>query len=148
MIYIDGDSSNIIECAESIAARYKVPCHIYCDTKHHIVSDYSQVHIVDCGPDSVDFAIIGACGKNDIVITNDMGLAGLALTRQSIVINTKGLIINDDNINYYLHSRYMRKCAVRKAKRDKVKCSPNKLYVESSGDFNHTLTNILKGLNK
>lgn len=119
-IFIDGDACSVTSIAEEIASANGIECHIYCDTSRIIDSDYSQVHIVDKGPNAVDFAIINSCKTNDIVITNDSGLAAIALARKCFVLNCKGAIYNDRNIMSYLNRRYIRQDAKRKSGRDQV----------------------------
>lgn len=119
-ILIDGDACSVIDVAEKIAAENGIECHIYCDTSHIIRSDYSELHIIDSSPDAVDFAIINSCRSGDIVITNDSGLAAMALIKNCSILNCKGIIYNDKNIMSFLNRRYMRQDAKRKTKRDKI----------------------------
>lgn len=119
-ILIDGDACNVTNIAEKIAAENGIECHIYCDTSHIIHSDYSQMHVVDSSPNAVDFAIINFCRSGDIIITNDSGLAAMALIKKCSTLNCKGIIYNNKNITSFLNRRYMRQDAKRKTKRNKI----------------------------
>lgn len=121
MILIDGDACSVITKTEQLAKKYNIPCHIYCDTHRILDSNYSEIHIVDHGRDSADFAIVNKCGKNDIVITNDSGLAAMVLAKQSIAINSKGFEYTKQNILSLLTSRHIRSHEVRKTNRNQVK---------------------------
>ena len=83
-ILIDGDSCNTIGKIVKQAKKDHTEVHIYCDTKHFINSNYAQVHIVDSAPDAADFAIANATGPDDIVMTNDGGLAAMVKARGGI----------------------------------------------------------------
>ena len=142
-ILIDGDSCSVISTTERLAKKYRIPCHIYCDTTRSIKSKYAQVHVVDCSKDAADFAIISACSENDIVITNDSGLAALVLAKNGIAINTRGTEYTDINILGYLNTRYVRQLTVRQTHKKTVK---GKLYEDNDKQscYRIVLTNLLK----
>lgn len=119
-ILIDGDACPVVATTEKIASEKNLECHIYCDTSRIIESDYSSIHIVDKGADATDFAIIRACGKNDIVITNDSGLAAMILSKKGIPITSYGMEYTDQNIMSFLNRRFMRQDAKRRTKRSRV----------------------------
>ena len=129
-IFIDGDACSVTAITEQIASANSIECHIYCDTAHIIDSDYSQVHIVDKGSNAVDFAILNNCGRNDIIITNDSGLAALALAKNCYALNCSGVMYTNRNIMSFLNRRYLRQDAKRKSHRDQVNgmrsCDRNK----------------------
>ncbi len=120
-IIIDGDACNVIAPTERIAQKYNIPCHIYCDTKHLLESSYSQIHIVETRNDSADFAILNKCGRQDIVITNDSGLAAMVLAKNAYAINSKGFAYDDSNIMLYLNNRHLRKRTIQKTHKLQVK---------------------------
>ena len=120
-ILIDGDGCSVISLTEEIAKSMNIECHIYCDTNHIIKSDYSDVHIVDYGADSVDFMILNKCDRHDIIVTGDSGLAAMALTQNTYVINPKGFEYTDKNIMSCLTRRHIRKQIVHKTQKSQVK---------------------------
>ena len=120
-ILIDGDSCNVIPCTERIASTKNIMCHIYCDVKHFMKSDYSEIHVTDSRKDAADFAILNKCNKNDIVITNDSGLAAMVLSKRAYVINSHGFEYTKHNIDAYLNSRYLRSFAARKTNKQQIK---------------------------
>lgn len=120
-ILIDGDACSVTKTTENIAMKNNIECHIYCDSTRIITSDYSDVHIVEKGLDSTDFAIVNSCCKGDVVITNDAGLAALILSKKGFALSTYGVEYTDKNIMSFLNRRYIYKSAKRKTKRDQVK---------------------------
>ena len=120
-ILIDGDACNKIAITEKIAQSNKIPCHIYCDTSRIIETTYAEVHIVDACRDSADFAILNKCRHNDIVITNDSGLAAMVLAKRAFALNSHGFEYTDANIMTYLNKRHMRKHTASKTNKKQVK---------------------------
>ena len=78
---------------------------VYCDMNHFF--DYESVIICDQGNDSVDYAILKDVKKGDLVITQDYGEAGMLLTKGAIVVHPSGLIIDSNNIDSLLMTRYI-----------------------------------------
>lgn len=106
-IIIDGDACPSINKIENLAKLYNINVDIVTDTSHIINSDYSNVIICDKGNQSVDIFIASNCIKNDIVITQDYGLAVMCLGKKAKVINPKGMIYGEDNIDSLLLNRYI-----------------------------------------
>jgi len=143
-IYIDGDSCNVIQKTEHIAKKHNLECHIFCDTKKFIESDYSQVHIVDCGPDAVDFAILKSCERGDIVITNDAELASFALTRGCVPLNTQGKAYTRDNIAVLLAGRYLRRKEAQRTRRNNVKKASMSTFTTRGECYSKSLDSVIK----
>lgn len=108
-ILIDADGCPVVKKAVSIAKQYAIRCILVCDTSHIFNDDYAEIITVSKGADSADFALVNITEKNDIVITQDYGLAAMCLSKQAIVINQNGMIYNDDNIDSLLFTRYTAK---------------------------------------
>ncbi|WP_294406736.1 YaiI/YqxD family protein [uncultured Clostridium sp.] len=106
-IIIDGDACPGISIIEKIAESYKIPVTIFCDINHFIQSDYSMVRIVDSGFQSVDMYVANETKANDIVISQDYGVAAICLSKKAVVMNPKGYIYNNDNIERLLEERHI-----------------------------------------
>ena len=78
-IYIDADACPVTRIAEDIARKHGIPVTLLCDTNHQLTSDYSTVKVIGAGADAVDIALINLCKRGDIVVTQDYGVAALAL---------------------------------------------------------------------
>ena len=78
-IYVDADACPVIPIVEQVAEKNNIAVTLLCDTNHVLDSDYSEVKIIGAGADAVDFALINLCKKNDIVVTQDYGVAAMAL---------------------------------------------------------------------
>ena len=106
-IIIDGDACPGISIIEKTAESYKIPVIIFCDINHFIRSDYSTVRIVDSGFQSVDMYVANETRKNDIVISQDYGVAAICLSKKAAVMNPKGHIYNESNIDRLLEERHI-----------------------------------------
>lgn len=123
-IMIDGDSCCVIDVVERVSRVHNLECHVYFDTQHIITTDYAIPHIVDKETNSADLKIANNCSKNDIVVTNDTGLAAIILARRGLVLNSRGIEYTQSNIMSYLNSRYLRSSEMRKRKRLQVNGLP------------------------
>ena len=94
-IYIDADACPVTRIAEEIARRHGIPVVLLCDTNHLLTSEYSAVRVVGAGPDAVDLALINLCRRGDIVITQDYGVAALALGKGAGAIHQSGMWYTD-----------------------------------------------------
>ncbi len=106
-VFIDADSCPVIKEAEKLCKQYKVLLTIMCDPSHIINSDYARVITIGAGANAVDLALINSCKQGDIVITQDYGLAALALGKGCRAINQNGMLYTDDNIDMLLDTRYI-----------------------------------------
>ena len=115
-IYIDADACPVTRIAEDIARKHGIPMMLLCDTNHVLTSDYSTVKVIGAGADAVDFALINLCQHGDIVITQDYGVAALALGKGAKAIHQSGKWFTDENINGLLMDRHLAKKARRSGK--------------------------------
>lgn len=141
-IIIDGDSCKQKDTIIKIAQKKKIPVHIYCDYNHEMEDDYAEIHIVEQYSNEVDFAIVNKVEKDDIVVTNDIGLAALVLSRYGRVINNWGIVYTKKNINSYLTNRHMRERTMRKYNHMSSK-SRKGLNIHSNSNITYGFTNSL-----
>ncbi len=125
-ILVDADACPVVGIAENMAKEYGIPIVLFCDTNHIMTSDYGEVRVIGAGTDAVDFALLKECKAGDIVVTQDYGLAGMALSQRAFVLNQDGWEYTDKNIDELLQTRYLSqvvKLHVRKRKRSGYKRS-------------------------
>ena len=115
-IYIDADACPVTWIAEDIARKHGIPVVLLCDTNHVLTSDYSTVKVIGAGTDAVDIALINLCRCGDIVITQDYGVAALALGKGARAIHQSGKWFTDENIDGLLMDRHLAKKARRSGK--------------------------------
>lgn len=83
-ILVDADACPVVAGVEEMAEKYDLPCKLFCDTNHVLKSSYSQVEVVGAGADAVDFALISQLNEGDVVVTQDYGVAAMALGKGAI----------------------------------------------------------------
>lgn len=107
-ILIDGDGcpKGVKKICEEAAMKFDLDLIIVVDMAHYIETNFTVI-TVEQGRDSVDYKIIEILDKRDIVVTQDYGLAGLALRKAMGIIHTSGFIFTESNINNLLQSRYI-----------------------------------------
>jgi uncharacterized protein YaiI (UPF0178 family) len=81
-IFVDADACPVVSIVEHIAEKYQVPVTLLCDTNHILHSDYSEVMVVGAESDAVDYKLISLCHKGDIVVSQDYGVAAMALGKR------------------------------------------------------------------
>jgi uncharacterized protein YaiI (UPF0178 family) len=106
-IIIDGDACPSISAIEKVAKEENIEVLIFCDINHYINSDYSTVKVVDSGFQSVDMHVVNNTLENDIVITQDYGVAAMCLPKKSFVLSPKGYSYTDKNIDRLLEERHI-----------------------------------------
>ena len=106
-IIVDGDACPGISIIEKVAKKNELPVIIYCDINHFIQSDYSEVKIVDSGFQSVDMYVMNETQNGDIVVSQDYGIAAICLSKKAKVINPKGYVYTEENIDRLLEERHM-----------------------------------------
>ena len=115
-VYIDADACPVTRIAERIAKEHGVPVVLLCDTNHQLTSEYNTVKIIGAGADAVDIALINLCKRGDIVVTQDYGVAALALGKGARAIHQSGKWYTDENIDVLLMERHLAKKARRSGK--------------------------------
>ena len=106
-IYVDADGCPVVNIGINIAKKYDLEIIIVKNFAHEIHDSYATIVSVDISNDSADFYIVNKIEKNDIVITQDYGLATLCLSKRAIAINQNGLIFTKDNIDGLLNRRHL-----------------------------------------
>lgn len=86
-IFVDADACPVVDIVEDIATKYNIPVTLLCDTNHVLTSDYSEVIVVGAGADAVDYKLISICHRGDIVVTQDYGVAAMALGKGAFAIH-------------------------------------------------------------
>ncbi|HZJ57668.1 MAG TPA: YaiI/YqxD family protein [Clostridia bacterium] len=106
-ILVDADACPVKDIIIKIAKDLELEVIMFIDTSHILDDGYSKVVTVSQGRDAVDIALINQTQKGDIVVTQDYGVASMALGKQAYAINQNGLIYDSTNIDRLLMERYV-----------------------------------------
>jgi len=106
-ILVDADACPVKEIIVRLAKERNIPVTMLIDTSHQLNDGYSQVITVDKQADSVDFALMGLLTRDDVVVTQDFGLAAMILGKGARAVNQNGLVYTDQNIDKLLMERHI-----------------------------------------
>ena len=133
-IFVDADACPVVDIVEAVAEKYDIPATLLCDTNHVLYSDYSEVIVVGAGADAVDYKLISICQNGDIVVSQDYGVAAMALGKGAYAIHQSGKWYTDENIDRMLMERHLNKKARRGSAKNHIK-GPKKRTNEDDERF-------------
>ena len=102
--------------AHPLSFRYSAFDMVLMGTSHTLSPAYGEVRVIGEGADAVDLALINLCHAGDIVVSQDYGVAALALGKKCYCIHQSGRWYTDDNIDTLLMERHLAKKARRSAR--------------------------------
>lgn len=144
-IFVDADGCPVVRQTEDVAKEYSVPVTLLCDTNHILQSDYSEVKVIGAGADAVDFALVNLCHAGDIVVTQDYGVAAMALGKKAHAIHQNGWLYTNENIDRLLMEWHMAKKARRASGKHHLK-GPRKRLEDDDIQFKDALERLLASL--
>ena len=142
-IFVDADACPVVDIVETIAEKYNIPTTLLCDTNHVLYSDYSEVIVVGAGADAVDYKLISICHKGDIVVSQDYGVAAMALGKGAYAIHQSGKWYTDENIDQMLMERHLNKKARRSSHKNHMK-GPRKRTEEDDLRFTQSFEKLIQ----
>ena len=113
-ILVDADACPVKQIIVRLAKRRRIPVTMLIDTTHELNDGYSRVITVDKQADSVDYELMRLLTHEDVVVTQDFGLAAMVLGKGAKAVNQNGLVFTDENIDKLLFERHIGK-KVRKS---------------------------------
>ena len=142
-IYVDADACPVVDIVEKTAIKYQIPVTLLCDTNHVLTSGYSEVIVVGDGADAVDYKLISLCHRGDIVVSQDYGVAAMALGKGAYAIHQSGKWYTDENIDQMLMERHLNKKARRASQKKHFK-GPKKRTGEDDERFAQSFERMVK----
>ena len=140
-ILIDADGCPVVRMAAQCAARFGISVTLVCDSAHMFSLPNAETITVAKGADSADFRLVNLIRSGDIVITQDYGLAAMALARRAHVLSQNGMLYTDDNIDSLLLARH----TSRKLRNAGVRMKgPSKRTKEQDAAFLSAFETLLK----
>ncbi len=140
-VIVDADACPVKEIIVRICREYNKEVIMVIDTSHILNSDYAKVITVDKGADSADIYLINLANRGDIVVTQDYGVAAMALGKGCMCLNQNGMIYNDGNIDSLLLSRHIGKKIRRSG--GKINSVPKRTN-EDDVNFEKTFIELIK----
>ncbi len=141
-IIVDADACPVVDHTIAVAKLYEIKVLLVKSYSHFSLVEYPdhvEVSYVDPGHDAADYKIVGLSSANDIIVTQDYGLAALALERGCQVIHHVGFIYSKDKIDQMLEDRHFSAQARKAGLRTK---GPKKLKAEQKEHFAKNLRKL------
>lgn len=108
-ILVDADACPVKHIIERVAKNLNIQVLMVIDTSHILESKYSEIIQVSKAPDAVDIALINRTIAGDIVVTQDYGVASMALGKRAYAINQFGKYYTEENIDLLMFERHLAK---------------------------------------
>ena len=117
-ILVDADACpvSVRDTVLKIASSKKIEVIMFVDVNHNISDGYSRVVVVEQGSDSVDFRLISEIKPGDVVVSQDYGVAAIALAKKAKVVHPSGMVFSDNNIEGLLNNRFIKQKMRRQGK--------------------------------
>ena len=107
-IIVDADATpkNALEICRRAAKEFSAPLVTVASFNHRIESDHHVV--VGNAPQEADLQIVNLTSGGDVVVTQDWGLAAMALGKGAKALSPTGRIFREDSIDFLLEEREMK----------------------------------------
>lgn len=142
-ILVDADACPVVRIVERIGKEESIPVILVCDNAHMLQSDYSQIVIVDRGADAADFKLFSLTAKGDIVVTQDYGVASMALGKGACPIHQSGKWYTNDNIDMLLMERHIARNERQKSHKHHLK-GARKRTIEDDIRFEESFRKLIE----
>ncbi|KKI88578.1 hypothetical protein WQ54_30765 [Bacillus sp. SA1-12] len=140
-IYVDADACPVKQQIMEVANKYNINVIFVASYNHTSDKTYGGSWVfVDTGKEEADLYIVNHVQKNDLVITQDIGLAGLLLRKGVLVVTPRGKRYTEENIDTALQFRYL---SAKERRSGKYTKGPKKFTDEDILNFITALEKIL-----
>lgn len=142
-IVVDADACPVKAEIGEAARQFLVPVLMVASHDHRLSPQEGvEVVQVDRSNQSVDLYIVNHIARGDIVITQDFGLACVAIGKGAVVLSPRGEQYTDDNIDYLMERRH--ELAKRRRTGGKTR-GPKAMNQTDRDRFQQKLTKVLLG---
>ncbi|MED0679725.1 YaiI/YqxD family protein [Aneurinibacillus thermoaerophilus] len=141
-IWVDADACPLKDVILQEAEQKQITV-IFVSSYNHYLSlshPLARVIFVDASYQSVDMYIINGVKAGDLIITDDYGLACLALGKGCLALGTRGKGYTGDNISFLLMNRHISRQTAKAGKRLK---GPRPLTTNEVECFRQNLRKLL-----
>ncbi|MBU7320140.1 YaiI/YqxD family protein [Paenibacillus oleatilyticus] len=143
-IVVDADACPVKAEIAQTALRFGIPVLMVASFDHRLQPmDGVDIVQVDRSDQSVDLYIVNYIAPGDVLVTQDFGLAALALGKKAMALSNRGQTYNERTIDFLLERRHEQAKQRRGGKHTK---GPKAFTDEDRQAFLQTLTKVLSGL--
>jgi uncharacterized protein YaiI (UPF0178 family) len=143
-IIVDADACPVKAEIIKAAGQYGAEVLMVASFNHRLQeSDGVTVVQVDGSDQSVDLYIANHIKANDVLVTQDFGLAAIGLGKRAIALSNRGQTYTDQTIDFLLDRRHE---AAKKRRNGKHSKGPRPFTEEDRQAFQQSLTKVLAHL--
>ncbi|MCZ0701982.1 uncharacterized protein YaiI (UPF0178 family) [Natronobacillus azotifigens] len=142
-IYVDADACPMNDIIIELGLANNLSIYLVKSYNHYSLQEYPtgvDTIYVDTGKEAADYRILSMANDGDLIVSQDYGLAALAIAKNCLVIHPKGFAYNKGNIDQLLASRYQSAQARKQGIRTK---GPKALTESDKQKFTSLLTKII-----
>lgn len=141
-ILVDADACPVKDVIVSVGNNRGIPVLLVASPNHRMTSEEGvRVITTDSGPQAVDMVIVNMVDSDDIVVTQDFGLAALILGKKARAVSPRGMQYTNENIDMLLFQRDFSARIRRGGGRTK---GPPAFGTEDRERFKHTLERMIE----
>ncbi len=107
-ILVDGDSCPVLDIITNFARDNALSLLVFFDINHDSDLDYGTSVLIDLENQNINQEILSRTEPEDLIITQDFGLASQVLEKGANAVNQQGLIYTANNIKKLLKQRKAR----------------------------------------
>ena len=140
-IIIDADAcpKNVMQICMEIGGEYSIDVWTVASFNHNIISEN---HItVGNASQEADLKVANITEKNDIVVTQDWGLAAMVIGKKARALSPDGREYRPENMDFMLEEREMKAKHRRSGGRTK---GPKKRTARNDADFSKGLETLIR----
>jgi uncharacterized protein YaiI (UPF0178 family) len=143
-IFIDADACPVTRDALELARAHSLPVVLVANRSQNLARYATRPNVeilqVASGPDSADYAMVPRLSPGDVVVTQDIGLAAMALARGARAVNPRGRVYMAATIDAELALRHAEQQHRRAGGRTG---GPSPFREEDRGRFRESLGRLL-----
>ena len=139
-LLVDADACPVVDIAIDCARKRGIDVWLVCDTAHVMQREGARTLTVDQGSDSADLALVNRAKRGYVVVTQDYGVAAMALGKGCRALDQNGREYTDGNMDALLFARHEAGRIRRSGGRTK---GPKKRTKDMDAAFLMTLERIL-----
>lgn len=143
-IIVDADACPVKAEIRNAASRFNVQVVMVASFDHRLQpEDGVEIVQVDRSDQSVDLYIVNRIQAGDVLVTQDFGLAALALGKKAFALSNRGQLFNDRTMDFLLERRHEQAKLRRGGKHTK---GPRAFTNQDRDEFLQSLTKLLSRL--
>lgn len=106
-ILVDADACPVKDQIVRLAKKRGIAVVMVIDNTHVLSDGYSTVITVDKARDSADIKLANLMERGDVVVTQDFGVAAMALGKGARALNQNGMVYDSGNMDRLLFERHL-----------------------------------------